>query len=99
MAWLCFNAARSACLCALFAAFNIFSELAAVQLPLPPLSLPLLHSASAAAFFACHLTVCWQFYKIHVRVYATFVSSLCSSLCTPLSLLFLRAPLYLQLVS
>lgn len=34
MAWLCFNAARSACLCALFAAFNIFSELAAVQLPL-----------------------------------------------------------------
>lgn len=91
MAWLCFNAARSACLCALFAAFNIFSELAAVQLPLP--SLP---SASAAAFFACHLTVCWHFYKIHVRVCATFVSSLCSS---PFPILFLPASLYLQLAS
>lgn len=32
-------------------------------------------------------------------VCATFVSSLCSSPCLPLSLLFLRAPLYLQLVS
>lgn len=86
MAWLCFNAALSACLCALFAAFKTFSELATVQLPFPPPHrLPLLPFVSAAAFFACHLTACWHFYKIHVRVYATFVSSLCSSpLPTPL---------------
>lgn len=51
----------------------------------PPHRLPLLPFVSAAAFFACHLTVCWHFYKIHVRVCATFVSSLCSSpLLTPL---------------
>lgn len=51
----------------------------------PPHRLPLLPFVSAAAFFACHLTVCWHFYKIHVRVCATFVSSLCSPpLLTPL---------------
>lgn len=46
MAWLCFNAAHAACLRALFAAFNIFSELATFR-PVPqpqtqaqPLPLP-----------------------------------------------------------
>lgn len=93
MAWLCFNAARSACLCALFAAFNIFSELAAVQFPSLPSSC--FSYASAAAFFACHLTVCWHFYKIHVRVRLLFRLFA----VPPHFLLFLPASLYLQLAS
>lgn len=71
MAWLCFNAARSACLCALFAAFNIFSELAAVQLPL---SFPSPASPST-------LCLCCRLLCLPLNCLLAFLQNTCACVC------------------